>query len=102
MEIFSWVNTGLFVALSASFLALGLVLRVGARLGQLLRNVSDLDWEAVSHLTMDVDKLKKHAQRVRNDENAQMKTLHKQALHHVADQVMSEPQQNVTNMRRGG
>ena len=102
MEIFSWVNTGLLVALSASFLALGLALRVGVRLGQLIRSVSDLDWDSVAHLAEDVQKLKKQVQRYRNVENSQMKTLHKQALHQVADQVLQQPQQNVTNISRGG
>lgn len=102
MEIFTWVNTGLLVALSASFLALALSLRVGVRLGQLIKSVSDLDWDSVAHLAEDVQKLKKQVQRYRNDENAQMKTLHKQALHQVADQVLQQPQQNVTNINRGG
>ena len=102
MEIFSWVNTGFLAALAASFLALGLSLRVGVRLGQLLKSVNDLDWDSVAHLAEDVQKLKKQVQRYRNDENAQMKTLQKQALHQVADQVMHTPQQNVTNITRGG
>lgn len=102
MEIFSWVNTGLFVALSASFLALGLALRAAVRLGQLLRSLDGLDWDTLATISEDVQKLKKQVQRYRNDENAQMKTLQKQALHQVADQVMHQPQQNVTNITRGG
>jgi hypothetical protein len=98
MELFTWINTGLFVALAASFLALGLSLRAAARLGRLLRNISDLDWDSVAHLAEDVQKLKKQVQRYRNDENAQMKSLQKQALHQVADQVMMQPQQNVTKL----
>ena len=102
MEIFSWVNTGLLVALSVSFLALAAALRAAARLGHLIKSVSDLDWDSVAHLAEDVQKLKKQVQRYRNDENAQMKTLQKQALHQVADQVIAQPQQNVTNISRGG
>lgn len=102
MEIFSWVNTGLLVALSVSFLALAAALRAAARLGHLIKSVSDLDWDSVAHLAEDVQKLKKQVQRYRNDENAQMKTLQKQALHQVADQVIAHPQQNVTNISRGG
>lgn len=102
MEIFSWVNTGLLVALSVSFLALAAALHAAARLGRLIKSVSDLDWDSVAHLAEDVQKLKKQVQRYRNDENAQMKTLQKQALHQVADQVLQQPQQNVTNISRGG
>lgn len=98
MEIFSWVNTGLLAALSVSFIALGLSLRAAARLGRLLNAVSDLDWDSVAHIAEDVQKLKKQVQRYRNDENAQMKSLQKAALHQVADQVMMQPQQNVTKL----
>lgn len=98
MELFTWINTGLFVALAASFLALALSLRAAARLGRLLRDISDLDWDSVAHLAEDVQKLKKQVQRYRNDENAQMKSLQKQALHQAADQVMMQPQQNVTRL----
>lgn len=98
MELFTWINTGLFVALATSFLALALSLRAAARLGRLLRDISDLDWDSVAHLAEDVQKLKKQVQRYRNDENAQMKSLQKQALHQVADQVMMQPQQNVTKL----
>lgn len=98
MELFTWINTGLFVALATSFLALALSLRAAARLGRLLRDISDLDWDSVAHLAEDVQKLKKQVQRYRNDENAQMKSLQKAALHQVADQVMMQPQQNVTKL----
>lgn len=98
MELFTWINTGLFVALATSFLALALSLRAAARLGRLLRDISDLDWDSVAHLAEDVQKLKKQVQRYRNDENAQMKSLQKQALHQVADQVMMQPQHNVTKL----
>lgn len=98
MEIFSWVNTGLLAALSVSLIALGLSLRAAARLGRLLNAVNDLDWDSVAHIAEDVQKLKKQVQRYRNDENAQMKSLQKQALHQVADQVMMQPQQNVTKL----
>ena len=98
MEIFSWVNTGLLAALGLSLIALGLSLRAAARLGRLLNAVSDLDWDSVAHIAEDVQKLKKQVQRYRNDENAQMKSLQKQALHQVADQVMMQPQQNVTKL----
>jgi outer membrane murein-binding lipoprotein Lpp len=102
MEIFSWVNTGLLVALSVSFLALAAALRAAARLGQLISAVKDLDWDSLADLSTDVQKLKKQVQRYRNDENAQAKALHKQALHQIADQIPYDVQQNVTNIKRGG
>jgi hypothetical protein len=102
MEIFSWVNTGLLIALSVSFLACGLALHAAARLGRLLKSLDGLDWDTLATISEDVQKLKKQVQRYRNDENAQMKTLQKQALHQVADQVLHQPQQNVTTLNRGG
>lgn len=102
MEIFSWVNTGLLVALSVSFLALAAALRAAARLGQLLEAVKDLEWDSVADLATDVQKLKKQVQRYKNDENAQMRTVQKNALHQVADQVVMEQLPNVTNIKRGG
>ena len=102
MEIFSWVNTGLLIALSASFLACGLALHAAARLVRLLKSLDGLDWDTLATISEDVQKLKKQVQRYRNDENAQMKTLQKQALHQVADQVLHQPQQNVTTLNRGG
>lgn len=102
MEIFSWVNTGLLVALSLSCLALASALRAAARLGQLLEAVKGLEWDSVADLAMDVQKLKKQVQRYKNDENAQMRSVQKNALHQVADQVVMEQLPNVTNIKRGG
>lgn len=102
MESFSWLNIGLLLALSGSVLGLALALRVAAQLGRLQKSLSDLEWDSVATMAEDVQKLKKQVQRYRNDENAQMKTMHKQALHQIADQVMTDPHQNVTNIVRGG
>lgn len=102
METFSWINIGLFLALSVSFLALGVALRAAARLGQLISAVKDLDWDSLADLSTDVQKLKKQVQRYRNDENAQAKVIQKQALHQIADQVQFDVQPNVTNIKRGG
>jgi len=97
-----WIIIGLsavgLVAVAGFFIAL----RAAARLGRLLSIVRDMDWDSVATLAEDVQKLKKQVQRYRNDENAQMKTLQKQALHQAADAVISQPQQNVTNISRGG
>lgn len=101
MNIF-WLYIGLSAVGVTSILAIFLSLRAAARLGQLLSAVRSLDWDSVADLATDVQKLKKQVQRYRNDENAQMKTLQKQALHHVADQVVSDMQPNVTNIHKGG
>ena len=98
MDTISWVITGLLVALSMSCVALAAALRAAARLGQLLSAVKDLEWDSVADLSHDVQKLKKQVQKYKNDENAQMKSLQKAALHQVADQVMMQPQQNVTKL----
>ena len=97
-----WVYIGLIsvgiVAISGFLLAL----RAAARLGRLLVSARELDWDSVATLAEDVQKLKKQVQRYRNDENAQMKSLQKQALHQAADAALMQPQQNVTNITRGG
>jgi len=101
MNIF-WLYIGLSAVGVTSIVAIFLSLRAAARLGQLLSAVRELDWDSVADLATDVQKLKKQVQRYRNDENAQMKTLHKQALHHAADMALGDVQQNVTNLTRGG
>lgn len=102
MDTISWVITGLFLALSLSCVALAAALRAAARLGQLLSAVKNLEWDSVADLAHDVQKLKKQVQKYKNDENAQMRSLHKNALHQAADQVMLEQLPNVTNINRGG
>lgn len=99
-EIF-WLYIGLSAALATSIVAIFFSLRAAARLGRLLETLKHLDWDSVADLAMDVQKLKKQVQRYRNEENAQAKSLHKQALLQAADQVIMQPQQNVTNMRGG-
>jgi len=99
---FLWLYIGLGSAISVSLLGIFLSLRAAARLGRLLDVVRDLEWDSVATLAEDVQKLKKQVQRYRNDENAQMKTLQKQALHQAADAALMQPQQNVTNITRGG
>ena len=101
MEHF-WVYIGISSATALSIVGICCSLRGAVRLGRLLNVVRDLEWDSVAELAMDVQKLKKQVQRYRNDENAQMKTLQKQALHQAADAVLTQPQQNVTNITRGG
>lgn len=102
MDAIQWIITGLFLALSLSCVALAAALRAAARLGQLLSAVKNLEWDSVADLAHDVQKLKKQVQKYKNDENAQMRSLHKNALHQAADQVMLEQLPNVTNINRGG
>ena len=101
MEL-NWVIIGFFCVSLVSLAGFSLALRAAARLGRLLDVVRDLEWDSVATLAEDVQKLKKQVQRYRNDENAQMKTLQKQALHQAADAALMQPQQNVTNITRGG
>ena len=97
-----WIISGLIAVSVLSILAIFLSLRAAARLGRLLNVVKDLDWDSLADLSMDVQKLKKQVQRYRNDDNAQARSLQKQALHQAADAVLTQPQQNVTNITRGG
>ena len=97
-----WLIIGLSAVGVVSLAGFFMALRAAVRLGRLLKTLGQLDWDSVATIAEDVQKLKKQVQRYRNDENAQMKSLHKQALHHAADQVMGAPQQNVTNIHKGG
>ena len=98
----SWVMIGFFCVSSVSLVGFFLALRAAVRLGQLIKAVNSLDWDSLATLATDVEKLKKQVQRYRNDENAQMKSAQKFALEQAAIQAMNEPQQNVTNIVRGG
>lgn len=64
--------------------AIAALLYARARVAEFERSVSDLDWQQVSELSLDVAKLKKAAQKWQNNTNAQeavsLKNLKEQAL----------------------
>ena len=50
------------------------------RLSRIERGVRDLDWQQVSEIGLDVQKLKKSSQKWQNNENAQVKVSQKELL----------------------
>lgn len=75
---------GLICGLTGFLTAIAALLYARARVAAFERSVSDLDWQQVSELSLDVAKLKKAAQKWQNNTNAQeavsLKNLKEQAL----------------------
>tara|TARA_B100001564_G_C20338844_1_gene533537 strand:- start:167 stop:478 length:312 start_codon:yes stop_codon:yes gene_type:complete len=71
-----------------------------ARVAEFEQSVSDLDWQQVSELSLDVAKLKKAAQKWQNNANAQEKVSQKDLLEQALMQRMMQNQPNVQPMRK--
>ena len=87
-----------YIALACSFLALGLSIIAGARVGKFVRSTEDTDWESVANLTGDIAALKRTAQTLNNRLNGMNKAVVPQ------DQIIQQmiEHQNVEQIRRGG
>ena len=83
MQIFAQYP-GVIVGFGGFLTALAALLYARARVAEFEKSVSDLDWQQVSELSLDVAKLKKAAQKWQNNTNAQeavsLKSLKEQAL----------------------
>ena len=79
--------------------AIAAVLYARARVAEFEKSVSDLDWQQVSELSLDVAKLKKAAQKWQNNTNAQEKVSQKELLEQALMQRMMQQNQNVQQMR---
>ena len=60
--------------------AIAALLYARVRVAEFERSVSDLDWQQVSELSLDVAKLKKAAQKWQNNENANVKVSQKDLI----------------------
>ena len=80
--------------------AIAALLYARARVAEFERSVSDLDWQQVSELSLDVAKLKKASQKWQNNMNAQeavsLKNLKEQALM----QTLMQQNGNVQQIRK--
>ncbi len=87
-----------YIALACSFLALGLSVTAGARVGKFVRSTQDTDWETLANLTGDIAALKRTAQTLNNRLNGMNKAVVPQ------DQIIQQmiEHQNVEQIRRGG
>ena len=80
--------------------AIAALLYARVRVAEFERSVSDLDWQQVSELSLDVSKLKKAAQKWQNNMNASEKVSQKELLEQALVQRMMNQQTNVQQMRR--
>ena len=87
-----------FIALGCSFVALGLSLIAGARVGKFIQSTAETDWETLANLTGDIAALKRTAQTLNNRLNGMNKAVVPQ------DQIIQQmlEHQNVEQIRRGG
>ena len=71
--------------------AIAAVLYARARVAEFEKSVSDLDWQQVSELSLDVAKLKKAAQKWQNNENANVKVSQKDLIERaLAERLMQQ------------
>lgn len=87
-----------YIALACSFVALGLSVIAGARVGKFVRSTADTDWETLANLTGDIAALKRTAQTLNNRLNGMNKAVVPQ------DQIIQQmiEHQNVEQIRRSG
>ena len=71
---------GLFALFVGFFLAFCSSLYAIARLRKFERSVSDLDWDSLADLTIDVQKLKRNAQKYQANVNAAQKLTQKEKM----------------------
>ena len=80
--------------------AIAAVLYARTRVAEFERSVSDLDWQQVSELSLDVAKLKKAAQKWQNNSNAQEKVSQKDLLERALMERMMQSNSNVQQIRQ--
>ena len=91
---------GLICGFVGFLTAIAALLYARVRVAEFERSVSDLDWQQVSELSLDVSKLKKAAQKWQNNMNASEKVSQKELLEQALVQRMMNQQTNVQQMRR--
>ena len=80
--------------------AIAALLYARARVAEFERSVSDLDWQQVSEISLDVAKLKKAAQKWQNNTNAMEKVSSKEMFEMaLAEKLRQQTPATVTRMR---
>ena len=90
------LSIGFFLAFSASVYAL-------ARIAKFERSVRDLDWDSLADLVIDVQKLRKNAQKYQANVNAAQKLTQKEKLALAIEQAQYQqaaPVNNIIGMER--
>jgi|TARA_E500000178_G_scaffold279561_1_gene279395 hypothetical protein len=97
MEFFG-IYGGIICGLIGFLTAIASLLYTRTRVAKFEASVMDLDWDAVSKLTLDVQKLKSSAQKWTNNENAMQKVSQRQMLEEAALRYQLEQQQQTPRM----
>ena len=99
MQIFAQY-LGLIAGFGGFLTAIAAVLYARARVAEFERSVSDLDWQQVSELSLDVAKLKKAAQKWQNNANAQEKVSQKDLIERALMERMIQQNSTVQPIRK--
>ena len=94
------ISIGFFFGLFSGLAAIIVALRAAARVAKLEATLAGLEWDQVASLTLDIEKLKKHAQKWTNNANADMKASGNSQLRLLADQMLQAP--SVPNQKQVG
>lgn len=80
--------------------AIAALLYARTRVAEFERSVSDLDWQQVSELSLDVAKLKKAAQKWQNNENANVKVSQKDLIERALAERLIQQSGTVQPIRK--
>ena len=80
--------------------AIAALLYARARVAEFEKSVHDLDWQQVSSLSLDVEKLKKASQKWQNNTNAQEKITQKDLIERAYLERLMQHQGNVQQIRK--
>lgn len=99
MQIFAQY-AGLIAGFGGFLTAIASLLYARARVAEFERSVSDLDWQQVSELSLDVAKLKKASQKWQNNVNALEKVSQKDLIERALMERMMQQNSNVPLLRK--
>jgi len=89
---------GLIALFIGFFLAFYTSYRALARVAKFEQSVKDLDWDSLADLAIDVQKLKKNAQKYQANVNAAQKLTQKEKLALAIEQAQYQTQPQVISM----
>lgn len=93
---------GFICGLTGFLTAIASLLYARARVAQFERSVHDIDWQVLSELTLDVQKLKKASQKWQNNANAMEKVSSKEMFELALAQKLKQetPASNIRMIER--
>lgn len=93
---------GLICGFGGFLTAIAALLYTRARVAEFQRSVHDIDWQVLSELTLDVQKLKKASQKWQNNANAMEKVSSKEMFEMALAQKLQQenPASNIRMIER--